>query len=405
MKKRGFLKSIGGLNILLLGLVSFLNDFSSELILPLLPLFITALGGTGLIIGLIGGLMQGLPEIFKVFAGYLSDRFKHRKRFIFSGYFVSQLAKFSMIFALSPINVLFSMSSDKLGKGIREAPRDALISESLPREKGKAFGIQRTFDSAGAIVGSLVVLFMVIFLASNFTRIIFIKRIIFIAAIIGLLSLVPIFFLREGRKLDGNGRVNKGFFSSLKSLPQSLKRFIILSIIFAFANFSYMFFILKAGLFFNHNSNFIIPVIPIALYVLFNIFYTIFAIPFGKLSDKIGREKVLIMGSLIFSFVCFGFLFASNIVIFTILFALYGLVYAIMIGGQRAFVSDLTPDNLRATGLGAFQTIIGVASIFAGVLSGYLFDLNSSYLFLYGFILSLIYVFCFIFYSRTLKKK
>jgi MFS family permease len=392
MKKRS-LARIGGFNVLLLGLVSLLNDFSSEMILPLLPLFITSLGGAGITIGLIGGLMQGLPELFKVFSGYFSDKFKHRKKFIFSGYFLSQIAKFSMIFAMAPLNILFSMSADKLGKGIREAPRDALISESLPGAKGKAFGIQRTFDSAGAILGSLVILIIVLFFASSIAKLVLIKRVILIAAGVGLLSLIPIFFLKEGRALDGKGIMKGSLILNLKKLPRAFWVFIILSIIFAFSNFSYMFFVLQAGNIFNHKSNYILPVIPIALYVLYNISYTIFSIPFGKLSDRIGRKKVLIMGALLLSLVCSGFLVFSSLWIFMILFVLYGMVYASMIGTQRAFVSDLSPNNARATALGAFQTCTGIASIIAGILAGILFDINPSYLFVYGITLSLIYVF------------
>lgn len=391
--KKGSLASLGGFNVLLLGLVSLLNDFSSEMILPLLPLFITSLGGAGITIGLIGGIMQGLPEIFKVFSGYFSDKFKHRKRFIFSGYFLSQIAKFSMVFAAGPLNILFSMSGDKLGKGIRDAPRDALISESLPNAKGKAFGIQRTFDSAGAILGSLVILIIVLFFAASMDKLVLIKRVIFIAAGVGLLSLIPIFFLREGRALDGHGKMRGGLFVNLKKLPKAFWIFIGLSIIFAFSNFSYMFFVLQAGNIFNHKSNYLLPVIPIALYVLYNISYTIFAIPFGKLSDRVGRKKVLITGALLLTLVCSGFLLFSSLWIFMILFVLYGMVYASMIGTQRAFVSDLSPSRSRATALGAFQTLTGLASILAGILAGVLFDLNPNYLFVYGIVLSLSYVF------------
>lgn len=404
MDKRAFFTGIGGWNIFLLGIVSLLNDFSSEMILPILPLFITALGGAGLAVGLIGGLMQGLPEIFKVFAGYLADRFRYRKKLIFSGYFLSQIGKLTLTLAGGTGGVLFSTSTDKLGKGIREAPRDALISESLPKEKGRAFGIQRAFDSTGAILGSLGVLIIILFFASNLVEIVLIKRVILFASLIGFLSLIPIFFLEEGRKLHGKGKTNYGFFITLKKLPRSLWIFLGVSILFAFANFSYMFFLLKAGSIFNNTYGYILPIIPIVLYILYNISYTLFAIPFGKLSDRVGRKQVLAFGGILLSLVCLGFVFASSILIFVFLFIFYGIVYAIMISNQRAFVSDLSPANLRATALGAFQTIIGVSSIISGVVAGVLYNLNNGYLFLYGAILSLIYVFALIFFVKEKSK-
>jgi MFS family permease len=140
------------------------------------------------------------------------------------------------------------------------------------------------------------------------------------------------------------------------------------------------------------------------LYVLYNMAYTAFAIPFGKLSDRIGRIKILIFGAFIFAVVCGSIILASSLIAFIFIFLLYGLVYAIMIGNQRAFVSDLSPNNMRATALGAFQTITGISSIIAGVLAGWLFDINSSLLFFYGLILSIGYIAVIISFRHSLKK-
>jgi MFS family permease len=382
--------SLGGINIMLLGLVSLLNDFSSELILPILPMLITTLGGTGLTIGLIGGLMDGLPNLLKVVSGYISDKIRNRKRFIFFGYFISEFFKFMLIFATSWIGVMAFMGFNKLGKGVREAPRDALISESLPKEKGKAFGIQRAFDSTGAILGSLSVLLIVMFFSQYFLESVLIKRIILLASIIGFLSLIPLFFLRERRatKIRTSKEIN--FKSSLSKLPKSFYNFLLVSTLFALANFSYMFFVLKATTLFNNKEGYILPIIPIALYVLFNVFYTIFAIPFGKWSDRVGRKRVLATGYILFTLVCSGFLFFSSLPVFIILFILYGLVYAMLVGNQRAMVSDLSHKNLRATALGLFQTSIGLAAIISGVFAGWLYDFNPNYTFIFGAIVSFI---------------
>jgi len=378
----------GTFNVFLLGLVSFLNDLSSELIWPILPLLISSLGGTGLIIGLIGGLMNGLPNLVKVFSGYFSDKAHNRMKFIFSGYFIGEISKLGLFFANSWLIILAFTGLNKLGKGIREAPRDALISQSMPTEKGRGFGIQRAFDVSGAILGSVVLLVVVSFFGLHF------KPLILAAAILGFTSLIPIYFLKN---VDNNGNGSKKkifFFSSLKHLSNPLKSFIAIAIIFALANFTYMFFVLRTfEIFSAGNQQFIIPIL---LYVFFNIFYAGFAVPFGKWSDKIGRRRIIATGYFLFSLVCVGFLFFRSLWVLILMFILYGLSNAMVVGNQRAFVSDCSEEELRATAIGAFQTAIGISAIVAGIISGILFDINPDYTFIYGFILSLFSAFAMI---------
>lgn len=394
MKKRSF-AIFGDLNILLLGLVSLLNDFSSEMIFPILPLFFKGLGLTGLTIGLIGGLIDGLPNLFKAFIGYFSDKIRKRKQFIFFGYFLSQISKLSLSFAKTFGLIIASVSFDKLGKGIREAPRDALISESLPKQKGKGFGIQRAFDTTGAILGSLAVLLIVMFFGIQQGDINSLRKIIIFASLIGLFSLIPIYFVRDIKSKKSNGRGIS--FKDTKKLPKSLWMFVIVSFIFGLANFSYMFFMLKSASALNGN-NFILPLV---LYVFFNIFYAVFAIPFGNLSDSIGRRRILIAGYFLFSFVCIGFLIFNTFPAYVFLFVLYGLVYAMTVGNQRAFVSDLSPEKLRATSLGIFQAVMGLAAIFAGAIAGFLWDINGSYTFIFGAILSFISALLFLMFRKS----
>jgi MFS family permease len=395
---KNWLLGLGGLNILLLGLVSLFNDFSSELIAPILPLLITSLGGTGLTIGLIGGMMDGMPHLLKVISGYFSDKLRNRKKFIFWGYFTSEFFKLMLLFAQSWVGVMAFMGLNKLGKGIREAPRDALISESLPNHSGKAFGIQRAFDTTGAILGSLTVLAIVFFMGLYF------NGIIIAAAVIGFLSLIPLYFLKNIESVRKREVTKIGFWKGLKKLPNSLKLFLVVSAIFAFSNFSYMFFVLKSASAFGVSITKDNLFIPILLYVFFNIFYALFAIPFGKLSDEVGRRRVLLMGYLLFSLVCLGFLFFSSLLAMIFLFISYGLVYAMIVGNQRAFVSDRSPKELRATALGAFQTVIGLASIISGVIAGLLFDINSNFTFIYGAALSFLSVLIFLFFFGKMKQ-
>jgi len=376
--------------VLLLGIVSFLNDLSSEMIMPILPMFITALGGTGLVIGLIGGLRDSISSILKVFCGYWSDKTGKRKVFVFSGYLTSALFKLALAFSKIWQHILIFSGLERVGKGLRTAPRDAIISDSMPKERGKGFGIHRALDTSGAILGSLVVFILFWFLGFNF------KSVILIAAVFSLFSLIPLYFVKEKKKEPQDISLKIG----LKNLPKSLKLFILVSSIFALANFSYMFFILRAQEFFTGK---LAIGVPILLYILFNIFYAVFAIPFGALSDKIGRKKVIIFGYLLFSLTCLGFAFFNSLAAFIVLFALYGIVYAIVDGNQRAFVSDLSTEKLRATALGTFHTATGLVALPASLIAGFLWQITPTITFIYGSILSMASVLLFLIFKNHLK--
>jgi len=366
-------------NVVLLGVVSFLNDISSEMIMPILPMFITALGGNGLVVGLIGGLRDSISSILKIFAGYWSDKSGKRKVFVFFGYLTSALFKLLLGFSKIWHHILIFASLERIGKGLRTAPRDAIIAESLPKRRGTGFGIHRAMDTAGAIIGSITVFLLFWLLEFEF------KTIIFIASILAFLSLIPLHFVKEKKRKPQEINLKIG----LKALPKSLKLFILISGIFAMANFSYMFFILKAQECFTGKLS---VGVPILLYILFNIFYAGFAVPFGKLSDKIGRRKVIAFGYLLFSLTCFGFAFFNSLLAFIILFALYGVVYAVVEGNQRAYVSDLSSEELRATALGTFHTVTGLAALPASTVAGFLWQVSPRVAFLYGGIISFLSV-------------
>lgn len=380
--KNKYLKGISA-NILLLGVVSFLNDLSSEMIIPILPLFITALGGAGLIVGLIGGLQESISSILKVLSGYWSDRIGRRKIFVSSGYFTS--AGFKLLLSFSAIwqHILVFASFERVGKGLRTAPRDAIIADSMPDARGKGFGIHRALDTSGAISGGIAALILYWFLEFSF------NHIIFIAAIVAFLSLVPLYFVKEGKREPQEIRLQ----ISLRKLPKPLKLFITVATVFALANFTYMFFIWKA-------KDAFMPIMPvkeaialaILLYVLFNVFYAVLAIPFGTLSDRIGRRKVLTFGYFLFSVTCLGFAFFDSLAAFLVLFPLYGVVYAMVDGNQRAFVSDLSAEDLRATALGTFHTLIGIIALPASVIAGFLWAVTPTHslTFLFGSSVSVI---------------
>ncbi len=396
--KNKYLKGISA-NVLLLGVVSFLNDLSSEMILPILPLFITALGGTGLIVGLIGGLQDSVSSILKVLSGYWSDRVGRRKIFVFGGYLTSAIFKLLLAFSRIWQHLLLFASFERVGKGLRTAPRDAIIADSMPEARGEGFGIHRALDTAGAIAGSAFVLLLLWFFCFDLEQIArqiaFYKSTIIIAAIIAFTSLLPLHFVREGKREPQDISLQ----ISLKKLPKRLKLFITVATVFALANFTYMFFILKAEAAF-------MPLMPVKesialaifLYVLFNVFYALLAIPFGTLSDRIGKRRVLLAGYLLFSVTCLGFALFDSLPAFLILFPLYGTVYAMVDGNQRAFISDLATKDLRATALGTFHTMIGIMTLPASLIAGYLWNLTPAHnlTFLFGSAVSIVAVLLFV---------
>jgi len=364
VKNKNLMKSFLGINvnIVLLGLVSFLTDTSSEMIMPILPFFIAALGGTGLAIGLIGGLEESVASILKVFSGYWSDRYGRRKVFVSSGYLTSSISKIFLAFSTAWQHVLILGPLERIGKGLRTAPRDAIIADYAEEEvRGKAFGFHRALDTSGAILGSALALILFWFLKLEF------KAIILLGALIAFLALTPLYVVRE-RRVKAKRITLK---ISLTELPSSLRLFIIIATLFALGNFTYMFFLLKAKQFFAGE---IAVAMSILLYIWFNVIYASFSTPSGILSDKIGRRSVLSLGYLLFALTCLGFVFAYSLTSLIIIFAIYGLAYSMIEGNQRAFVSDLAPKELRGTSLGTFHTAIGLAALPSGIIAGALWQ-------------------------------
>lgn len=375
-------------NVWLLGLVSFINDTSSKLIAPLLPLFITSLGGGGIALGLISGFSEAIAAIFKMLSGYWSDKLKKRKPFVLYGYLLSAFAKLGLAFSTAWSSVFVLKSTERLGKGLRSASRDALLASSTKKEKrGKYFGIHRAFDSGGSVLGSILALILFWVLGMSF------KNLFIIAGLLGIFSVTPLFFAKEKKEV----KEKKKFEFSWKNLNFELKFFFIISGLFALANFSYMFFVLRVQDFFTGS---LLIGGPLIFYIVYQIAYTAFSIPVGILSDKIGRRIILMFGYGLFALICLGFVYFQQFWIFIILFVLYGLMYALVNSTERAYVSDLADPNVRGTALGTYYLFTSLAVLPGGLIAGWLWDLDKAYTFGFGAVLGIIVLAMFMFVKK-----
>lgn len=359
--------------VLVLGVASFLTDASSEMIFAVLPFFYLSLGVAPAAVGLIEGIAESTASLLKVYSGWYSDRIGKRKVFVTGGYGFSAFSKLLFAFAATWTQVLFVRFLDRVGKGLRTSPRDALIADSTDKQVyGKAFGFHRTMDTAGAVLGVLIALALISFLS---------YREIFLAAAIPafLAVIVVIFFVKEivaqPKKVS--------FVLTFNSSTREFKIFLAIATIFALANFSYVFFMLKAKALGVPDSQ------VIMLYLLFNIAYAVLAMPAGMLSDKMSRKTVIMLGYTTFAIVCAGFFFATALIQVIALFALYGLYFALMEGVQKAYVADLVPAEVRGTSFGIFNTVLGLAALPASLIAGTLWQyLGVSATFAYGAALS-----------------
>jgi len=387
--KRGIKMKGGAKNVLYLSLTSFINDTSSKIILPILPLFIKEIGGGGLAIGIISGFGEGIASLFKMVAGYWSDKIGKRKPFVIAGYLASSIAKLSFALSKAWYDVLFLRSLERFGKGLRSAPRDAIIAASSEKKRrGMYFGIHRAMDSGGAVLGSIIALVLVLLFKLSF------REIFLIAGILAFLSILPLLVVKES---SSKGKQRSSLKIELTNLPKPLKTFIIISTLFALGNFSYMFFVLKAKIYF---TGILATAVPIILYTLYQTTYTIFAVPAGILSDKIGRKCVLLAGYGLFGLVCVGFILFHSLQFFILLFLMLGLNYALVNANERAFVSDLSKEETRGTALGTYHMLNSMALFPGGIIAGLIWDINPACTFIYGALISLIVVCAFLYLLR-----
>lgn len=346
------------------GFVSLLTDLSSEMIIPILPLFLADVLQTGAgTIGIIEGIAESTASILKLFSGWLSDQIGKRKPLMILGYSLSNLIKPFFALTTAGWQVLFIRFGDRFGKGVRGAPRDALIADSTTKEdRGRAFGFHRAMDTLGAVLGPLAAYLI---LSSNKGQ----YRLVFwLSAIPGILAVfVLLFFLKE--KTKSVSEEKRGLPQiRFKQMGRKFAVFTIISTLFALGNSSDAFLILQAK-----EVGMKETLIPLA-YLAFNLTYTLLSLPAGVLSDRIGRKPVIISGYLVFALIYLGFGLVKHPLGIWILFVLYGLYYAATEGIQKAYVADLAPLGNRGTAMGTFNAVTGIAALPASILAGFLWQ-------------------------------
>lgn len=350
-------------NVVILGLASLLTDISSEMIYPLLPFFLAvSLGATPAVIGVIEGVAESLASLLKVFSGYISDRLAARKPIAILGYSLSAVAKILFFLASSWTWVLWGRVGDRFGKGVRTAPRDALIADSAPEDqRGRAFGLHRAMDTLGAAAGVMAAFFLVEKYQGDF-RPVFMASLL--PAALGVLVLLAVREVRRETGFSGRAPLNLRW----SALDPGLKKFLLVVFLFALGNSSNQFLLLRAHQLGYSTSG------ALLLYLAFNLVHSLSAYPAGVLSDRMGRKNLLVAGYLFYGLVYLAMAYVPGGGWVWLVFALYGLYSGLTEGVEKALVSDLAPAGQRATLLGLHATLVGIGLLPSSMIAGLLWD-------------------------------
>jgi MFS family permease len=360
-------------NVFFLGLTSFFNDISSEMIFTLLPLFLTnILGVSTVIVGLIGGISGSADAVVRILSGWFSDKIGHRKAFAVAGYALSAVVKPFMYIAASWGVVTGIRFIDRVGKGVRNAPRDALLTESVSAsERGKAFGIHRAMDTAGAVLG-LAAVAAIIWIVQRNDQLLELPTfhwIVIIGAIPGFIgTLVVLSLVRESRMERKKAEDGKIATRAAAAFSKRFKIYMAILAVFTLGNTSDFFVILRAQ---NLGNSLIFVAL---ILVMFNLIYSSVSAPAGMLSDKLGRRRLIMLGWVIYAVVYLGFAVANASWQVWFLFAAYGAYYAVTEGVSRAFVADLVPVDRKGTAFGWYYGVLSIFLLPASLIAGYLWS-------------------------------
>lgn len=361
-------------NVIVLGLVSMFNDISTEMVYPLLPIFLTGtLGASPAVMGLIEGIAESIASLLKVFFGYIGDKTRRRKGLAIWGYAASTIGKLFLYAARAWGWVFAGRVVDRFGKGVRTAPRDALIADSASDAgRGAAFGLHRALDSLGAVLGALLAYWLLVHYQGKLT-------IVFLISIIPAVIGVILLFAVKEPPIPASYKAPVRLRQAWSTLDRRLKMFLLVTLVFAIGNSSNQFLILRANNLGISTTNVML------IYVAYNLIYSLASYPAGRLSDRVGRPLLLTVGYLISGAVYLGFARANSVAGVWGLFLIYGLYIAITDGIEKAFLVDLAAPEMRGTVIGLHAALAGIALLPASTVAGVLWTrLGASAPFYYG---------------------
>lgn len=346
----------------ILSLVSLFTDMASEMLYPVMPVYLKSIGFSIALIGLLEGLAEATAGLSKGYFGVLSDRAGKRVPFVQAGYALSAISKPMMAIFIFPIWVFLARTIDRLGKGIRTGARDALLSEeATPETKGSVFGFHRSMDTLGAVLGPLLALLYLYFYPNNY------KTLFFLAFIPGFLAILSSLYLKESQTFNPVQKKSPSFFSFIsywKSSPGLYRKLVSGLLAFALFNSSDIFLLLKA------KESGMRDTAVIGIYIFYNLIYALFAYPLGLIADRIGLKRMLIAGLSIFALTYIGMSLSNNFYALIFFFMLYGIYAAATEGISKAWISNITKAQDTATAIGTYSGFQSVCALLASALTG-----------------------------------